>query len=117
MRARPASEPECRRTRLTIKPSRFANRNRLLSLTTEKFLADIVSDAYQYSRIRSASSSTSNAASGANAAAAAAAAGGQQGQGAGAGAADRNRTVLTMDDLSAALAEYGVNARRSDSYR
>lgn len=30
---------------------------------------------------------------------------------------DRSRTVLTMDDLSAALAEYGINAKRADSYR
>lgn len=30
---------------------------------------------------------------------------------------DRTRTVLTMDDLSAALSEYGINARRADFFR
>lgn len=30
---------------------------------------------------------------------------------------DRARTVLTMDDLSAALCEYGIDARRADAFR
>lgn len=30
---------------------------------------------------------------------------------------DRTRTVLTMDDLSAALGEYGIDARRADGFR
>jgi hypothetical protein len=29
---------------------------------------------------------------------------------------DKTRTTLTMDDLSAALGEYGVNARKPDYY-
>jgi hypothetical protein len=29
---------------------------------------------------------------------------------------DKTRTTLTMDDLSAALAEYGINARKPDYY-
>jgi transcription initiation factor TFIID subunit 10 len=29
---------------------------------------------------------------------------------------DKTRTTLTMDDLSAALAEYGINARKPDFY-
>jgi hypothetical protein len=31
-------------------------------------------------------------------------------------AQDKTRTTLTMDDLSAALAEYGINARKPDFY-
>lgn len=111
---------------------------RLLALATQKFVLDIAQDAYEYSRIRNASSvynsanpqvrakqllqgqqyanqqlmtgsggpsvegqgdqpaqqhSTSNA-------------GGQQG-----------KIVLSMDDLSSALSEYGVNTARPDFYR
>jgi transcription initiation factor TFIID subunit 10 len=29
---------------------------------------------------------------------------------------DKTRTTLTMDDLSAALAEYGINARKAEYY-
>lgn len=29
---------------------------------------------------------------------------------------DRTRTVLTMDDLSAPLGEYGIDARRADGF-
>lgn len=29
---------------------------------------------------------------------------------------DKTRTTLTMEDLSAALAEYGINARKADYY-
>lgn len=29
---------------------------------------------------------------------------------------DKTRTTLTMDDLSAALAEYGINARKPEFY-
>jgi transcription initiation factor TFIID subunit 10 len=32
------------------------------------------------------------------------------------GMQDKTRTTLTMDDLSAALAEYGINARKPDFY-
>lgn len=101
--------------------------NRLLSISAEKFISDIVSDAYQYSRIRTnASSGRPPAATSAANAAAAAAGVGVPGSGAGAassgGAAggpdtDKSRTVLTMDDLSAALGEYGINAKRAESYR
>lgn len=108
------------------------HRNRLLSISAEKFIADIVSDAYQYSRIRTnASSGRPPAATSAAHAAAAAAGVGNSGGGGGAsnsaaGAStaggagppnDKSRTVLTMDDLSAALGEYGINARRAESYR
>ena len=29
---------------------------------------------------------------------------------------DKTRTTLTMDDLSAALSEYGINSRKPDFY-
>ncbi|WFD44302.1 hypothetical protein MPSI1_002969 [Malassezia psittaci] len=71
---------------------------RLLALATEKFVSDIASDAFHYARIRT-NAGPSRA---------------RPGQGAG---RDRARTVLTMDDLSAALGEYGIDARRADGYR
>lgn len=88
---------------------------RLLSLAAEKFVADIAADAFQYARIRTnagpgarGKASASGNASAVAAAAAATAASSSK---------DRSRTVLTMDDLSAALGEYGINARRADFYR
>ncbi|PWZ00745.1 hypothetical protein BCV70DRAFT_200006 [Testicularia cyperi] len=91
---------------------------RLLSLAAEKFVSDIAADAFQYARIR-----TNAGPGGRPRGAPAAGAGGAGGAGAGAGPAgsagarDRSRTVLTMDDLSAALGEYGINARRAEYYR
>lgn len=99
---------------------------RLLALATQKFISDVAQDAYEYSRIRNSSAvynlanplarakqllqgqqfaqqvpgedapqqhSSSNA-------------GNQQG-----------KVVLTMEDLSSALGEYGVNASRPEFYR
>ncbi|KAH9935923.1 transcription initiation factor IID TAF10 subunit [Epithele typhae] len=80
---------------------------RLLSLAAQKFVSDIAADAYQHARIR------------ANAA------------GAGRGRTSRwerrrhegalavqekTKTTLTMDDLGAALAEYGINSRKPEFY-
>lgn len=75
---------------------------RLLSLATEKFISDIAADAFQYARIRS------NAGPGRAKPTAAAGLAAHK---------DKTKTVLTMDDLSAALAEWGVNARRSEFFR
>ena len=71
---------------------------RLLALATEKFVSDIASDAFQYARIRTN-------------------AGPSRSHRPGASARDRTRTVLTMDDLSAALGEYGIDARRAETFR
>ncbi|WFD24735.1 hypothetical protein MEQU1_003439 [Malassezia equina] len=71
---------------------------RLLALATEKFVADIASDAFQYARIRT------NVGPG-------------RSSRPGAAGRDRSRTVLTMDDLSAALGEYGIDARRAETFR
>ncbi|KAL1853570.1 hypothetical protein Daus18300_011774 [Diaporthe australafricana] len=120
---------------------------KLLALATQKFVADIAADAYQYSRIRASNSAAANnpmgnlgAAAGypipgqPGAPGAAGGAGGAKGgQAAAAGQAllgiqrpgfggggqggSQNRTVLTMEDLGMAVGEYGVNVKRSEFYR
>ena len=116
---------------------------RLLALATQKFIADIATDAYQYSRIRSSNSAAANnplgGVGGIGMGAGipgqpAAATGGGQGGGKGAQAAQlgvqragfggggqggsgQGRTVLTMEDLGMAVGEYGVNVKRSEFYR
>ncbi|RVD81907.1 uncharacterized protein DFL_009754 [Arthrobotrys flagrans] len=92
---------------------------RLLALATQKFIADIAADAYQYARIRT-SSSNANAftAGGAIPGAAGGALGGAGGGGGYATSGRRGgRMVLTMDDLGGAVAEYGVNTKRPEFYR
>ncbi|KAK9454792.1 transcription initiation factor TFIID 23-30kDa subunit-domain-containing protein [Dipodascopsis uninucleata] len=106
---------------------------RLLALATQKFVSDIATDAYQYSRIRSAWSANSSSA---NASATLPAQGGQFRGGTGAGRVgvgggiggglgatggsgqgSGGKVVLTMEDLASALAEYGVNIHRPEFYR
>ncbi|KAK9324038.1 transcription initiation factor TFIID 23-30kDa subunit-domain-containing protein [Lipomyces orientalis] len=105
------------------------DRKRLLALATQKFVSDIATDAYQYSRIRSAWSAGSGSS---NPAAApgqfragmpprfggGGGVGGAAGGGAaGGGGSGSGKVVLTMEDLSSALAEYGVNVHRPEFYR
>ncbi|PHH89308.1 hypothetical protein CDD83_6320 [Cordyceps sp. RAO-2017] len=109
--------------------------SRLLALATQKFIADIAADAYQYSRIR-ASSNTNNPMGSLGAAAGFPIPGQQAGQpgnkdqgkgpplgiqragyGGGGQGGSQNRTVLTMEDLGMAVGEYGVNVKRSEFYR
>jgi len=99
---------------------------RLLALATQKFIADIAADAYQYSRIRQNSSNASGAQGmGPVPGAAAGGAGGgalrpvaRPGFGGGGGSGGTaGRTVLTMEDLGSAVGEYGVNTRRPEFYR
>lgn len=73
---------------------------RLLALATQKFVADIANDAYQFSRIHAQSSSTQASA--------------PKRQG---GASGSNRTVLTMESLGGVLDDYGIDARRPDFFR
>ena len=125
-------------------PPRLA---RLLALATQKFIADIAADAYQYSRIRSSNTSSNNPMGGLGAAAAfpgagqgaqgAAGAVGQPGKegaqqhtkggnvlglqrpgyGGGGLGGVQGRTVLTMEDLGMAVGEYGANVQRGEFYR
>lgn len=115
---------------------------RLLALATQKFVADIAADAYQYSRIRSTTTTSNNPLSGLGGAAGfcVAGAGGNAGDdakqkgkdaaknaqlggpragfgGGGGGQASGGRTVLTMEDLGMAVGEYGVNVKRGEFYR
>lgn len=107
---------------------------RLLALATQKFIADIATDAYQYSRIRQNSSNASgvpgigalNVGAGGGAGGAGGGAGGggsfrpiaRPGFGGGGGSGgSAGRTVLTMEDLGSAVGEYGVNTRRPEFYR
>lgn len=109
---------------------------RLLALATQKFIADIAADAYQYSRIR-ASNTTANNPMGNLGAAAGFPVPGQPanqpghkdqgrggplgiqrpGYGGGGQGGSQNRTVLTMEDLGMAVGEFGVNVKRSEFYR
>lgn len=118
---------------------------RLLALATQKFIADIATDAYQYSRIRSTNTTSNNPLTGLGGAAGFGVnAGGQGGEveggggkkgkdaggkgaplggpragfgGGGAGGGQGGRTVLTMEDLGMAVGEYGVNVKRGEFYR
>ena len=117
---------------------------RLLALATQKFVADIAADAYQYSRIR-ANNTNSGAAGVAGVGlgmgdigggGGVKGAGGEKvggGKGAGGGGASlgvqragfggggqggaTGKTVLTMEDLGMAVQEYGINVRRGEFYR
>jgi transcription initiation factor TFIID subunit 10 len=120
---------------------------RLLALATQKFIADVAADAYQYSRIRASNTNANNPMGSLGAAAGfpipgqqggvgQVAAGGAKdqakgatgpggaplgiqrpGYGGGGQGGSQNRTVLTMEDLGMAVGEYGVNVKRSEFYR
>lgn len=72
---------------------------RLLALATQRFISSISADAFQYARTRTAAGP-----------------GGRSNASGSSRAKDRTRTVLTMEDLSAALKEYGVGSDRAQYY-
>jgi len=109
---------------------------RLLALATQKFIADIAADAYQYSRIRASNTNANNPMGSLGAAAGfpipgqpSNQPGGKEqgrggplgiqrpGYGGGGQGGSQNRTVLTMEDLGMAVSEFGVNVKRSEFYR
>lgn len=108
---------------------------RLLALATQKFISDIAQDAYEYSRIRSSSTvyNSSNPQTRAKQLLQSQQYANQQNNSNGNmdGSGDQQqplmhannagnqqgKIVLTMEDLSSALSEYGVNAKRPDFYR
>ncbi|ODV77658.1 transcription initiation factor IID, TAF10 subunit [Suhomyces tanzawaensis NRRL Y-17324] len=114
---------------------------RLLALATQKFITDITQDAYEYSRIRNSSAvyNSSNPQARAKLLLQGQQYANQQlitGAGSGAGSAIdgqseqqqpthsgsnagnlQGKIVLTMQDLSSALSEYGMNSARPDFYR
>ncbi|KAK3900153.1 transcription initiation factor TFIID subunit 10 [Staphylotrichum tortipilum] len=109
---------------------------RLLALATQKFIADIAADAYQYSRIRASNTNANNPMGNLGAAAGFPIPGQpanqpgnkdqgrggplgiqRPGYGGGGQGSSQNRTVLTMEDLGMAVGEFGVNVKRSEFYR
>lgn len=109
---------------------------RLLALATQKFISDIAQDSYEYSRIRSSSTvyNSSNPQTRAKQLLQGQQYANQQNSGNNGsleGASDQQqpllhatsagnqqgKIVLTMEDLSSALSEYGVNTKRPDFYR
>jgi transcription initiation factor TFIID subunit 10 len=76
----------------------------LLALCTQKFISDLATDAYQFSKIRSSSSASAAQIP-------------QMGSRAGRPGKDKGRSVLTLEDLSAALGDGGVNVKRPEFYR
>jgi transcription initiation factor TFIID subunit 10 len=92
------------------------HRKRILALATQKFISDIATDSYEYSRIRSSSTVYNSANPQTRARALVAGAAGQQTTTSNSGNSSK-KVVLTMDDLGSALAEYGLNVSRPDFYR
>lgn len=107
---------------------------RLLALATQKFISDVAQDAYEYSRIRNSSSvyNSSNPQARAkqllqgqqyaNLQQIPGSSTGNEGEGplqpsSSTAGNSQGKVVLTMEDLSSALTEYGLNTSRPDFYR
>ncbi|SCV04629.1 LAMI_0H17656g1_1 [Lachancea mirantina] len=94
---------------------------RLLALATQKFVSDIAGDAYEYSRIRSAITvhNSNNGQARARQLILGQQQPGQltQQQQQQNEKTKANKVVLTVNDLSSAVSEYGLNVTRPDFYR
>ncbi|SCU93957.1 LADA_0G05754g1_1 [Lachancea dasiensis] len=94
---------------------------RLLALATQKFVSDIATDAYEYSRIRSAITvhNSNNGQARARQLIMGQQQPGQltQQQQQQNEKTKANKVVLTVNDLSSAVSEYGLNVSRPDFYR
>ena len=69
-------------------------RKRLLALSAQKFISDLSRDAFHFAKLRVNGTTA--------------------GRGRPPAGQDRNNVVLTMEDLSLALGEHGVNAKKPD---
>ena len=76
----------------------FFSSVRLISLAAQKFISDIVNDALQQCKMKGTSAAATGAAGGGSAAAKK--------------AAKDKKYTLSMEDLTPALAEYGVNVKK-----
>ena len=88
-----------------------------MALATQKFVSDIATDAYQYSRMRGSAGGGGGASATSTQQAAQMSAAGNMAGARATRAADKNKAVLTMEDLGNALGDAGVNIKRPDFYR
>jgi transcription initiation factor TFIID subunit 10 len=88
--------------------AQLTSRKRLLSLSAQKFVSDLSRDAFHFAKLRV------NGASARGRPAAAVSFFTPQPLRDQADKQDRNKVTLTMDDLSLALGEHGVNVRKPD---
>lgn len=69
-------------------------RKKLISLVSQKFIADVANDALQYNRVKQQNANTHTSKD----------------------KRKEKKVALTMEDLSAALSDYGVNVKKPSYY-